>query len=215
MPANVVQLRAGPVGNLVLGQYGGGDLLLHPSVGGEAGAHLGQIGRVLPVGDQGGAHQAGGAVQPRHLQQRLGRQRAPGLGDLQKAGYVAEIAHGRTAHIGPYGIGFFGLGLEQSRLLQAGGGLQGQGQLLARLGQGQLGEHLPYLGKFQHPQVAFIHGHMTTPSAYGVHGALGPRPGPLFRLPASWASRILLLHAPEIVPGGGGQVLDSVPMGAL
>ena len=58
--------------DLVLGENGVEDVLLQRTAGGQAGAQLGQKRRVLPVGDQRGAHHAGGLQRVGHGQKGLG-----------------------------------------------------------------------------------------------------------------------------------------------
>ena len=72
--ADIGQLHGGPVGDLVLGDNGGCDVVLQVAEGAQQPGLFLQAGGILPVGDQGGPGRAAGPHESGDFQQRLGGQ---------------------------------------------------------------------------------------------------------------------------------------------
>jgi len=159
---DVVELGAGAVGDLILGQNGVEDGLLKLPVGVQVRRQLRQKRRVLPVSDDGLPHQARGLERLRDVQKRLRRQRTARRGDLDEARHVRKILHRRPAGVGHDGTGLRGLTLPHAHHLLVAGGHQRLRALPAQFGQAQRRQLVAYLGKLENPKVSLSHkGHST------------------------------------------------------
>ena len=157
MPPDGVQLGAGVVADLVLGQDRVEHVLLERTVGEQAARHRGDVGRVFPLGDQAVPGASGGAQRFGHVEQRLGAERRAHPGALEVRAHVGHEGHGVRAGIGHDDAGLLGLGLPLPDRALVRGGRERRDALFAQVGQRQRAEHLADFREFQYSQGSFLH----------------------------------------------------------
>ncbi|CUP68050.1 Uncharacterised protein [Flavonifractor plautii] len=149
VPPNVGQLRAGGVGDLVLPQNGGGNLVLQEAVGGQGGEKVVDAGLLIPLpggvvpGGPGAAQQGG------DVQQLPGVQRAPHVGPLEGSGHRLDTGQRRRAPQDQHTQGRRGLGQSALHVVGVREWPQGPAALLALLCHRLVGQKPQHAGQFQ------------------------------------------------------------------
>ena len=149
LAADVGQLRAGAVGNLILAADGGADLLLQELVGMEGVEQMvdgrfahGVIGNIAP-------HQPGALKHPGNIQQFPGVEGAAQVGPGQRGAHVLHAGEAGAAPHHHHGLGGSGLLLAAAHLRRLRGGLQRPGLLLGGVPHRLCRQHFQHGRQFQ------------------------------------------------------------------
>ena len=203
LPPNLVKLRRSPVGDLLFAQNRVVDVGLHPFQHSQPGSQPRQNGGVVPIAHQRTPSSAGGAEKGGNVQQHPGAQTRALLGTGNGLPHVRVADQRVLPQIGQQHHGLLRFRKGVVHIPQIMTGNQLQTALPAFLGDGVLGQHFPYFGKFQYAQRTILF-HKDSFSPEGRDERFIPRPAASVR---RWrlrrGERADRPAGPQTAPSGG------------